>query len=188
MRLRHDQPPAIGADPLNIASDIALLVLAILEDAAFVGEGERAEKDGADPIAREDQPDIALRAAKLAEPLQRPFRPDAARESGIRDKVEVPWVFGAELDHPASVRAVRDRRAGNRRVGIKQRALPVDLRAMACLASGSERFDEGRTPVAQPYVVILADHFAIGGGPARNEARRLLDRAAPGSHHRKCGE
>ena len=35
MRLRHHQPPAIGADPLDISGDVALLVLVVL--AAAVG-------------------------------------------------------------------------------------------------------------------------------------------------------
>src|SRR5947209_2476080 len=188
MRLRHDQPPALGADPLNIASHIALLVLAILEDAALVGEGEGAEKNVADTIAGEDQPDIPLRAAKLAETLQRPFLTDAAGESGIRDKVEVSRVFRAEFDHPAAVHAVRDRRAGNRCVWIEQRTLARDLCATASLASRSERIDERRTPVAQPDVVILADHVAIGCGPAWDQTGRLLDRAAPDGHQCKCGE
>ena len=50
MGLGHDQPPAVGADPLDIAGDVALLILAILKNAALVGEGERAEEYLADCV------------------------------------------------------------------------------------------------------------------------------------------
>ena len=70
MRRRHHQSPALRPDPLDIAGDVALLVLAILESPTFVGEDEGPEEDVADRIAGEDQSDITLGAAELAEPLQ----------------------------------------------------------------------------------------------------------------------
>src|SRR5436190_12204853 len=99
MGLRHDQPPAIGPDPLDIAGDIAVQVLAVLERAALVGEGKRAEEDVADRVAGEDHADIALRPTELAKALQRLLRTDAAGEARIGDIVEVPGVSRAELDN-----------------------------------------------------------------------------------------
>ena len=70
MGLRHDQPPAVGADPLDIAGNIALLVLTVLERAAFVAKHERAEEDVADRVAGEDQAEVSLATGQLGQALQ----------------------------------------------------------------------------------------------------------------------
>src|SRR6476620_2136492 len=118
MGLRHEQPPAIGTDPLNIASDVAVLVLAILKRAALICEGEGSEEDTPHRIAGEDDADIALRAAELAEALKCFLRSDAAVEARIGDIVQIAGVSRSQLDHSAAVHAVRDSRTGERGIRL----------------------------------------------------------------------
>src|SRR5688572_3958194 len=44
MRPRQQQPPAVRADPLDEAGDVALLIAAILHGAALVAKHQRAEE------------------------------------------------------------------------------------------------------------------------------------------------
>src|SRR4051794_35175748 len=89
VRCRHDQPPPVRADPLDIAGDVALLVLAVLQRSGFIGERKRAEEDVADRIPGKDQPNVALSAAELTETLQCLLGTDPAGEAGRRNVRQV---------------------------------------------------------------------------------------------------
>ena len=80
MRLRHDEAPAIGTDPLDIAGDVAQLVLAILQRPVLVGEDKGSKEDVADGVAGKDQADIALSAVELRQALQLTLGPDSTGE------------------------------------------------------------------------------------------------------------
>src|SRR5437660_11275361 len=101
MGFGHDQPPAAGTNSLDIAGDVAGLILAISPRPRFVAEHERAEEDLAHWVAGEEQADIALRAAHLAQELQVALWPDRAGEAAVSDVSEIARVFGSELDHRA---------------------------------------------------------------------------------------
>ena len=90
MGLRHDQPPAAGADPLDEAGDVAGFVLAILQGPLFVAEHEGAEEHLAHRIAREEKPDRALRAVELGESLEVAIGADPAGERRVAHIIEHP--------------------------------------------------------------------------------------------------
>src|SRR5438067_7026370 len=138
MGFGHHQPPASGTDAIDIAGNVALLVLAILERAALVGEGERAEEDVADRVAGEDQADIALRAAELGETLKPMLGADLAGEGGVSDISGAAGVPGTELDHPAAIDAVRHRRTGKGRVRVEEHPFASDLGGVAGRPSGGK--------------------------------------------------
>ena len=82
MRPRQQYPPAVRADPLDEARDVALPIAAILHRPLLVAKHQRAEEHLAQDIAREDQADIALRAAELGEAAyRRPLGPPTRTSS-----------------------------------------------------------------------------------------------------------
>src|SRR5690348_11141597 len=107
MRLRKDDAPAVGADPVDIAGDVPQLVLAILQRARLVAQHERAEEDLVHCVAGEDQTDIALLATELVEALEAANDLDAAQPGRAGDVGPAPTVrFRPDLQHAAREHAV----------------------------------------------------------------------------------
>src|SRR3954451_16138045 len=103
MRLRHDYPPSAWPDPLNIAGDVAHLVLAILQRSGLIAEDQSSQEDLPYRIAGKDQSDHALRPAELVEPLKPALGLHPAIEGGIGDIGQIPVALGADLDDSAAI-------------------------------------------------------------------------------------
>src|SRR3954447_25326156 len=112
MGLRHDQPPPVRANPLEVTGDVAFLVLAILHRAPFIAEHERSEEHLADGVSWKKQPEITLRTVEPGQPLEAPFGPHTASEGGIGCIIEVACFLRAKLDHSAAIYPVRNCGAG----------------------------------------------------------------------------
>src|SRR5690349_17420799 len=122
MRTRHDQPPPIGTDALDIADDIATIVLAILERPRLIAQDQRPEEDLTQQVAREYQAELSLRPIQLGQLLQVPLCGDGTGERRIGDIVEHALRLGADLDHATAISAVGNRSTTKRRVRIEQNA------------------------------------------------------------------
>src|SRR4051812_23436780 len=59
---------------------------------------------------------------------------------------------------------------------------------MAGLARRRQRSLERLAPITEANAIVWTDHFLIGGSPARNQARRLLDNVAAGARKGKKEE
>ena len=138
MGLRHQQPPTVRADALDVTRDIALIVLAILQRARFIAEHQCAEEYIADGVAGENQADKALRSAELGEPLQRPLRMNPAGEGRVGRRNRgclrclAPSLITRQRYIPSAI-------AGPawRSIGVEQGARAGDVGGMPRLAAAS---------------------------------------------------
>jgi hypothetical protein len=187
MRPRHHQPPAIRLDPLDKSGDVAIPVGSILSRAGFVGEHERPEKDSAQLVVRKDDPGLPLRSAELGELLELALLLDSAGERRVGDIVERPRRFGAQLDHPAAVEAVRDR-TSHRRVGVEKRTFARDVAGMAARPGGGERRNERVAPVTQTGAVVLGGNCPPVGRWRLDDLGRRPRDCAPGAGKQQEGQ
>ena len=118
--MRHDQPPAVRADPFDEAGNVAVPVASVLHRALLVAEHERPQKHLPQIVAWKYRADLPLRAADLREFLQLTLWADAASKSGISHVVQQTLRLGTELRDPAAIIAVRDLLTAERRVRLEQ--------------------------------------------------------------------
>src|SRR4029450_5006094 len=141
MRLRYHQPPAVRSNPLDERGDVAGLVLAVLNCALFVPENQASKQHLPQFIVWKDDTYKPLRTAQLAKILHLGALPDSAGERPVSDIIEQSRAPGAELNNPAAIHAVGNG-STDRRVRVEQLTFASNLRRMAGLAGGIERFDE----------------------------------------------
>ncbi len=180
VRSRHDEPPAHGADPLDIAGDVAVLVGAILHRPALARQHQRPEEDLLDRVGGEDQPKLALHAAQHHEALQPAVRAHSAGEGPAHGKGKIAGALRADPDQPAPVEAICERAAGNRRIGLQERAFAVDFGPVTRGARGGHGSDEVLAPVAQALLVVLGGDLPPVVAAVREHAGRPPDGRAPG--------